>query len=473
VARPWAAALYRIFSSPNFHPIFRVLGLASSDSKGRPVIPPELHPQRLMPTFEVQGGLPLRGSIRPTGNKNAALPCLAAALLSAEAVTLTNVPRIRDVLTLLELLEAMGCAVDWTGPGSVTVKASGVTEGHPDPVLAERIRASILLAGPLLARFGKVTLPPPGGDVIGRRRLDTHFLAFEAMGATIALGGGEFEISAPTLHGADIFLDEPSVTATENAIMAAVMARGTTRLRNAASEPHVQDLCNLLLAMGARIEGVGTHTLRIEGVETLHGATFEVGADHIEAGSFIGLAAVTGSEIRIEGAPIEHMDSTLLGFRRLGVSFTLDGQDLVVHGDRERVIQADAFGHVPKVDDGPWPAFPADLTSIAVVTATQSRGTVLIHEKMFESRMFFTDKLVAMGAQIILCDPHRAVVVGPSPLRGANLESPDIRAGMSLLIAALGAEGRSVIHNVGQIERGYEAIDTRLAALGASIQRRP
>jgi UDP-N-acetylglucosamine 1-carboxyvinyltransferase len=424
-----------------------------------------------MAVFKVQGGVPLSGSIRPAGNKNAALPCIAATLLTAEPVTLGNVPRIRDVLTLLELLEAMGASVAWTGDNEVTVEASGVTVGRPDPVIAERIRASILLAGPLLARFGKVSLPPPGGDVIGRRRLDTHFLAFEALGAEISLGGGDFDIRAKALHGVDLFLDEPSVTATENAVMAAVRAKGVTRLRNAAAEPHVQDLCRLLVAMGARIQGIGTHTLVIEGVEALGGARFRIGADHIEAGSFIGLAAVTGSEIRIEGAPLEHLDSTLIGFRRLGVECTPDGSDLVVHGDRELVIRQDAFGHVPKVDDGPWPAFPADLTSIAVVTATRSRGTVLVHEKMFESRMFFVDKLVGMGAQIILCDPHRAVVVGPSPLRGASLESPDIRAGMALLIAALGAEGESVIHNIGQIERGYERIDERLRALGARIQR--
>ncbi len=425
-----------------------------------------------MPTFVVDGGHPLSGSLRPAGNKNAALPCIAATLLASAPVTLANIPRIRDVLTLLELVEAMGARVHWSGENEVVVDASGVTSGRPDPVLAERIRASVLLAGPLLARFGEVRLPPPGGDVIGRRRLDTHFLAFEALGARITLSDDGFLLQAAGLEGCDLFLDEPSVTGTENAVMAAVLARGTTRLRNAAAEPHVQDLCHLLVAMGARIEGIGTHTLLIEGVPSLGSAAFPIGADHIEAGSFIGLAAVTGSELRIVDAPLEHMDSTLLGFRRLGVSTTIEGTDLVVHGDQERVIQQDAFGHVPKVDDGPWPAFPADLTSIAVVTATRSTGTVLVHEKMFESRMFFTDKLVGMGARIILCDPHRAVVVGPSRLRGAPLESPDIRAGMALLLAALAAEGKSVIHNVGQIERGYERIDARLRGVGARIERR-
>ena len=425
-----------------------------------------------MPQYIVEGGHPLSGSIRPAGNKNAALPAVAAALLTADPVTLENVPRIRDVETLLELLVSMGAEVKWEEENSVTIRAAEVRAGRPDPVLAERIRASILLAGPLLARFGSVSLPPPGGDVIGRRRLDTHFLAFEALGATISLTDG-FEITADRLTGTRIFLDEPSVTATENAVMAAVLARGTTHLVNAAAEPHVQDLCHLLNAMGARIEGVGTHVLVIDGVEVLHGARFRIGADHIETGSFIGLASATRSRLTILDVPLEHMDSTLLGFRRLGVEMEVSGNDLLVHGDREAVIRSDAFGHVPKVDDGPWPAFPADLTSIALVTAVGCRGTVLIHEKMFESRMFFTDKLVAMGAGIILCDPHRAVVVGPSALRGAQVESPDIRAGMALLIAALGATGTSRIYNAGQIERGYERIDQRLVALGARIERIP
>jgi UDP-N-acetylglucosamine 1-carboxyvinyltransferase len=315
-----------------------------------------------------------------------------------------------------------------------------------------------------------VQLPPPGGDVIGRRRMDTHFLVFEALGATVSLDE-RFTIEAKSLTGVDVFLDEPSVTGTENAVMAAVLAKGTTTLRNAAAEPHVQDLCNLLNAMGARISGVGTHVLTIEGVRRLAGAEFSIGADHIETGSFIGLAAVTGSDITIEDAPLEHLDSTLLGFRRLGIECEPRGRDLLVRGSGEHYIRQDAFGQVPKVDDGPWPAFPADLTSIALVAATQCTGTVLIHEKMFESRMYFTDKLVAMGATIILCDPHRAVVVGPRRLRGGVVESPDIRAGMALLIAALGADGTSRIHNIRQIERGYEAIDERLTALGGRIRR--
>jgi UDP-N-acetylglucosamine 1-carboxyvinyltransferase len=424
-----------------------------------------------MPTFVVEGGLTLSGAVRPTGNKNAALPCIAAALLTSEPVTLENIPRIRDVETLLELIGSLGASVEWTGESTVRIEARDLSGGEPETALAARIRASVLLAGPLLARFGEVKLPPPGGDVIGRRRLDTHFLAFRGMGAEISLTETNFRIRASKLHGGDIFLDEPSVTATENAVMAAVLADGVVHLRNAAAEPHVQDLCHLLNAMGARITGIGSHLLEIEGVRELGGAAYRIQADHIETGSFIGLAAVTRSSLRITGAPMAHLDSTLLGVERLGVRCERDGEDLIVRGDLELRMQSDAFGHIPKVDDGPWPACPADLTSIALVTATQCTGTVLIHEKMFESRMFFTDKLLNMGAQIILCDPHRAVVVGPSALRGSSLESPDIRAGMAMLLAALAAKGTSRINNVLQIERGYERIDERLNALGARITR--
>ncbi len=423
-----------------------------------------------MAHFLVEGGHPLDGTVRPAGNKNAALPALAATLLTTRPVTLENVPRIKDVEALVEILRALGAEVSWEEANVVVVDAGQVDEVRPPRALAERIRASILLAGPLLARFGRVLLPPPGGDVIGRRRLDTHFMALAALGAETRLGR-EFEIRARNLRGASMFLDEPSVTGTENAVMAAVLARGRTRIRNAAAEPHVQDLCRLLNAMGARVRGIGTHVLDIEGVEELGGARYRIGADHIEIGSFIGLAAVTRSDLTIEGVPLEHLDSTLQGFRRLGVDCEPENGALVVRGARAPVVRSDAFGHVPKIDDGPWPAFPADLTSIALVTATQCRGTVLVYEKMFESRMFFTDKLVAMGARIILCDPHRAVVVGPAELRGERLESPDIRAGMAILLAALAARGTSEIRNVAQIERGYERIDERLRRLGAHIER--
>jgi UDP-N-acetylglucosamine 1-carboxyvinyltransferase len=423
-----------------------------------------------MPKLIITGGQPLRGTIRPAGNKNAALPILAATLLTDEPVILDNVPDIRDVRTLLELLGRLGAESEWLGPNRVRIHAQTVRASELEPEMAARIRASILLAGPLLARVGRMILPPPGGDVIGRRRVDTHFLALGKLGARIETQQG-YHLETDGLQGADIFLDEPSVTATENAIMAAVLARGATRLRNAAAEPHVQDLCKMLNTLGARISGIGTGILEIEGVERLHGGEYRIGSDHIEVGSFIGLAAVTGGEILIEDAAVEHLDSTLLGFERLGIRCEIRGQDLFVPADQEKEVRMDMGGHSPKIDAGPWPAFPADRTSIALVTATQCRGTILIHEKMFESRMFFADKVIGMGARIVLCDPHRAVVVGPAKLHGGVVESPDIRAGMALLIAALGASGESILFNVGQIERGYERIDERLRGLGAQIVR--
>jgi UDP-N-acetylglucosamine 1-carboxyvinyltransferase len=425
-----------------------------------------------VPKFIVHGGQPLNGVIRPTGNKNAALPMIAATLLTDEDVFLENVPRIKDVLTLLSLLEVLGAETEWTGPSEVRVRAARIGETQLDAGQAARIRASILLAGPMVARTGGMQLPPPGGDVIGRRRVDTHFLALRKLGAEVVEDPGFFGLRAEGgLKGADMFLDEPSVTGTENAAMAASLARGTTRIRNAAAEPHVQDLCNMLVGMGARINGIGTGTLEIEGQERLRGGRFRITSDHIEIGSFIGLAVVTRGEITIQDAAVHHLDSTLIGFRRLGVKVEVRGEDLFIPGGQEPEVVMDMGGHIPTLGDGPWPQFPADLTSIALVTATQCRGTVLVHEKMFESRMFFADKLVSMGARLVLCDPHRVLVIGPSQLRGAPVESPDIRAGMALLIAALGAQGRSDIYNIAQIERGYERIDERLIALGARIEK--
>ena len=406
----------------------------------------------------------------PAGNKNAALPALTATLLADGPVTLHNVPRIRDVETMIALLVDLGAQVDWHGTNTLRVDARAAHPKALDPALCARIRASILLAGPLLARFGSVTLPPPGGDVIGRRRVDTHFLALEQLGAELTVGES-YKIEGKKLVGAEIFLDEPSVTGTENALLAAVMAHGRTVLRNAAAEPHVQDVARLLIAMGASIEGIGTNVYVIEGGRPLGGCEFTIGPDHIEIASFIGLAAVTDGAISIEGVRSDDLRSTLLGFERLGVRPRVDGQRLVVDSGQERRIRPDLGGHVPKLEDGPWPAFPADAMSIAVVTATQCEGMVLIFEKMFESRLFFVDKLIGMGARIVLCDPHRLVVSGPSQLRGGTVESPDIRAGMAMLLAALAAEGTSTIHNVGQIERGYEQIDSRLRALGAEIER--
>lgn len=424
-----------------------------------------------MSYYRIRGPSRLSGTFRPTGNKNAALPILAASLLTTETVRLENVPAIEDVHTLLFLLEGLGVETAWTGPNELELCARSVDEARLRDV-AGRIRASVLLAGPMLARFGSIDLPRPGGDFIGRRRLDTHFLALRALGAEVEMGDG-YRLRSQRLSGASIFLDEPSVTGTENAILAAVTATGSTRLRNAAAEPHVQDLCRFLVSLGARIEGIGTSELRIEGVPSLSGGTHRIEPDHIEVGSVVGLAASTGSTLRIADVDPETFDPIRVGFERLGVEFEWDDGALRVLGDGALEIRPDVGNQIPKVDDGPWPAFPADLTSIALVTATQCRGTVLIHEKMFESRMFFVDKVVAMGARIVLCDPHRAVVVGPSPLRGARLESPDIRAGMAMLIAALAAEGESRIHNVRQIERGYERIHERLSALGAEIERVP
>lgn len=422
------------------------------------------------PRFVVQGRRPLKGTVRPAGNKNAALPILAATLLADGIVELHEVPRIRDVETMCALLEHLGCSVEWTGPNDVRVDPRGAKPRPLDPQLCARIRASILLAGPLLARFGQVTLPPPGGDVIGRRRVDTHFLAFEHLGARLELGS-DYSLEARQLVGADIFLDEPSVTGTENALMAAVAAKGRTYLRNAATEPHVQDLARFLVSIGARIDGIGSNVYVIEGGMPLHGGSYTVGPDHIEIASFIGLAAVTNGQVTIDPVRGDDLRSTLMGFDRLGIRPRLDGTRLICDAGQERRVRPDMGGHVPKLEDGPWPAFPADSMSIAIVAATQCEGMLLVFEKMFESRLFFVDKLIGMGARIVLCDPHRAVISGPAPLKGGVVESPDIRAGMAMLLAALCAEGQSVINNIGQIERGYERIDERLRALGADITR--
>jgi UDP-N-acetylglucosamine 1-carboxyvinyltransferase len=420
--------------------------------------------------YVVEGGHTVSGSIEPAGNKNAALPIISAALLTSDRVTLHNVPRILDTETLVELVRSVGASANWTANNTLEIEAKEIRAGELDPGLCAKIRASILLAGPMLARCGQVILPPPGGDVIGRRRVDTHFLAFEQLGAEYS-ATDRYEFRATRLRGADVFLDEPSVTGTENAIMAAVAAEGTTILRNAASEPHVQDLASFLVAMGASIEGIGTNTMVIHGGKSLGSAAHRIGPDHIEVGSFIGLAAVTGSELRVTRAGVKYLRSILMGFERLGIECEIDGEDLVIPAEQPREIRSDLGGHVPKLEDQPWPAFPADLMSIAIVTATQSKGLILMHEKMFESRLFFVDKLIAMGARIVLCDPHRVLVSGPSALRGARVESPDIRAGMAMLLAALCAEGTSTIHNARQIERGYERIDQRLNALGAKITR--
>jgi len=422
--------------------------------------------------YIVEGGHRLKGTIEPSGNKNAALPIIAASLLTEHPVTLDNVPRIRDTETLVELICSIGVAAQWQSRNKLAIHAKTIRAADLDPELCARIRASILLAGPLLARCGELTLPPPGGDVIGRRRLDTHVLAFEQLGATVT-ASDRLQFRSAGLKGADVFLDEPSVTATENALMAAVAADGTSHLRNVASEPHVQDLVRFLVALGARIEGIGTNAMVVHGGATLGGVSYSIGPDHIEVGSLIGLAAVTRSPLRIVRAGIHHLRSIRMGFERLGITCQVEGDDLIVPARQTLKIQDDFGGHVPKLEDQPWPAFPADLMSIAIVTATQCDGVILMFEKMFESRMFFVDKLIAMGGRIVLCDPHRAIVAGPSRLKGALMSSPDIRAGMAMLLAAACAEGVSTINNADQIERGYERIDERLNALGAKITRVP
>jgi len=420
--------------------------------------------------FVIEGGNPLNGRIRASGNKNGALPILAACLLADDVVTLSNVPRIRDVETMIELLCATGASAEWTGPNEVRVEPQGLSTYEVDPVLAERIRASFLLAGPLLARLGRAVVPPPGGDVIGRRRLDPHIHALQRLGARIEIES-TFEMETDGLRGTTIFLDEASVMATENTVMAAVLTPGETTIGNAACEPHVQDLCRFLVSLGAEIEGIESNVLRIHGVESLRGGEWSIAPEHIEVGSFIGLAAVTNSDLTIDGVETKDLASILTAFTRLGIEVEPGDGWVRVPPHQELVIQNDLGDQVPKIEDGPWPAFPADLTSIAVAVATQAWGTILVFEKMFENRLFFVDKLVSMGARIIVCDPHRVVVSGPSRLYGQRLTSPDIRAGMAMLIAALCADGQSVIGNVAEIDRGYERIDDRLRGVGAQIER--
>jgi UDP-N-acetylglucosamine 1-carboxyvinyltransferase len=421
--------------------------------------------------FAIEGGRPLSGSIRVAGNKNGALPILAATLLTGEPVALSNVPRIRDVDTMIELLGDLGADAAWTGPNEVRVQTANVAKSNPDPDLCARMRASFLLAGPLLARFGRATMPPPGGDVIGRRRLDPHMHAFAELGADVDADRGLYDMRTDGLRGAHVFLDEASVMATENTVMAAVLTPGATVLGNAACEPHVQDLCRFLVSLGASIEGIESNVLRITGVESLRGGVWGIGPDHIEVGSFIGMAAITGGDVTVEGADPKDLVSIRPAFERLGVRMEIGEDSVHVPAGQQLVIQDDLGGMIPKIEDGPWPAFPSDLTSIAITVATQAFGTVLMFEKMFENRLFFTDKLVSMGARIILCDPHRAVVTGPTTLVGQRMESPDIRAGMAMLLAALSAEGRSTIGAIHQIDKGYERIDERLRAIGASIER--
>ncbi len=425
-----------------------------------------------MEKFIIEGGRPLCGYVTPSGNKNAALPIIAASLLTDEPLRLKNVPRIRDVEDMLAVLVEIGVQVQEDDRHTFTLQAANIRHTRLNTALCAQIRASILFAGPLLARHGQVFLPPPGGDVIGRRRVDTHLVALRQLGAAVDLKDG-YQMRAERLEGQEIFLDEASVTATENALMAATLARGRTVICNAASEPHVAELAQALNRMGARIDGIGSNTLTVHGVERLRGTEFEIGPDHIEVGSFIAIAAATRGEVTIHNTRAANLRMIRLGFERLGIEVEIGDHRVFVPQQQSLKIQSDINNAVPKIDDGPWPAFPTDLMSMMLVTATQCDGTILIHEKMFEGRMFFVDRLVSMGARIVLCDPHRAVVVGPSRLRAepGGLPSPDIRAGMALLEAALCAEGTTVIHNIGQIDRGYERIEEKLQGLGARIIR--
>ena len=423
-------------------------------------------------SFLVEGGVPLRGEVTPSGNKNAALPLICATLLTAEPVYLRNVPEINDVIAMRKLLASLGAEMEKVSPGCWKFQARNVDIKELDPDLCRQGRASILLAGPLVGRFGSLVLPPPGGDVIGRRRVDTHLLAMRGLGVNAYYDGSyHFEVQK-RLTGANILLDEASVTGTENAIMACVLAQGTTVLRNAASEPHVQELCELLNRMGAKISSIGSNVLTIEGVDELHGAEFTIGPDYLEVGSYIGAAVVTRGEILIRNAGNRYLDMVRSVYGRLGVSWETIGNDILVSENQRLIVEPDLGGAIPEISVMPWPAFPSDLMSIAIVIATQVHGTVLFHDWMYPSRMYFTDKLVAMGAQVVLCDPHRCIVQGPTRLYPEKLESPDIRAGMALLLATLAAPGKSTIRNIRQIERGYEGVEEKMRALGARITRR-
>ncbi len=426
-----------------------------------------------MDKFIIQGGVPLQGEVTPSGNKNAALPLLAATILTREPIIIHNLPAIIDVQSMRELLESIGVRVTFLGDHSWKFQADNIQVSDLDPELCSKIRASILLVGPIIARAGKLQIPPPGGDVIGRRRVDTHILALEALGAITEYDPVEkiFKFSTDGLQASDILLDEASVTATENAVMAAVCAEGTTILRNAASEPHVQELCQMLNKLGGKISYIGSNTLRIIGVPSLSGGEFTVGPDYLEVISFVGASVVTGGEITIKKAGPEYLDMIELVFKRLGVHWEVQGEDLFVPAQQSMTVMPDFRGGIPEISVMPWPAFPSDLMSIAIVVATQSAGNVLLHDWMYEGRMFFTDKLTSMGAQIVLCDPHRCIVNGPTDLFGGNVDSPDIRAGLALVLAALAARGESVIRNIAQIDRGYERIDQKLKELGANITR--
>ncbi len=423
-----------------------------------------------MEEFIIEGGVPLHGEMTPSGNKNAALPLLAACILTGDPVVLHNIPQIRDVLDMRRLIESLGVQFENLDANSWRITAGSVRPADLDPDLCRRIRASILLAGPVTARCGNLRLPPPGGDVIGRRRLDTHILALQTLGAEVTYER-IFDFRSTGLKGAEVLLDEASVTATENIIMAAVTATGETIIHNAASEPHVQELCHFLNGLGAKIRDIGSNTLHVTGVPVLHGGEFTIGPDYLEVISFAGAAAVTGGEIRIRKAGVRYLEMITQAFRRLGMEWEVNQDDIIVGPNRPLVVVPDLDGAIPEIKTNVWPAYPTDLISVAITVATQASGSVLFHDWMYSGRMYFTDKLVSMGARIILCDPYRCLVQGPTQLFSEKLESPDIRAGMALLLAALAAKGSSTIRNISQIDRGYENVEGKLKSLGAKIQR--
>src|ERR1700752_174253 len=426
--------------------------------------------EKCMEKFVIEGGVPINGEVTAAGNKNAALPLLAACLLTDEPITLRNIPQIRDVSVMRDLIESLGAQVEDLDATSWRINARELQPADLNPDLCRLIRASILIAGPMAARVGELQLPSPGGDVIGRRRLDTHILALRALGVDVKYDRG-FSFQADGLHGADFLMDEASVSATENAIMAAVTAKGDSIIHNAASEPHVQELCLFLNLLGAQIEDIGSNTLHIHGVPKLHGGEFTIGPDYIEVISFVGAAAVTRGSVRIKNAGAKNLKMIHHIFERMGVTWQVEDDDLVVPAEQELNITPDLDGAIPEIKTNVWPAFPTDLMSIAITVATQASGSIMFHDWMFSGRMYFTDKLVGMGAKIILCDPYRCLIQGPNQLYGENLESPEIRAGMSMWLAALSAKGQSTSRKFGQIERGYQDVDKKLRALGANITR--
>ena len=423
-----------------------------------------------MSSLRIDGGRTLSGSITLSGNKNATLPMIAAALLTDEEVILHNVPDIIDVRNMLEIASSLGVEVSWSKK-SIKLRAGNISKTSIPRLLSSKIRTSLLFAGPLLVRYGSVEFWPPGGDVIGRRRLDAHFYGLTTMGAEIISEYAPFSLKSSSIVGKELFFDEASVTATEHIMMTAALAEGVTVIRNAAAEPHVQDLAEFLCSMGADITGIGTNTLTITGQEKLHGTEYRVTSDHIEACSFLVMSAITGGELTINGTTPKHYWMMRRVFEKFNIHFELESDSIYLPGEQELKIKPDLGNAIPVISDGPWPQFPSDMMSCTIIMATQAKGTMLFFEKMFESRIYFVDRLISMGANAIVCDPHRVVISGPASLKGSELSSPDIRAGMAMLIAALAAEGESIVHNADIIFRGYDSLIDKITSLGGAIEK--